>query len=72
MTRCGIVVTDCTAIGARALTRVLSSLLYDVSPTDPAVFVGIAALFLLISVLASFVPALRAATVNPMEALRYE
>ena len=59
-------------IGARALTRVLSSFLYDVSPTDPAVFVGIAGFFLLISVLASFVPALRAATVNPMEALRYE
>ena len=59
-------------IGARALTRVLSSFLYDVSPTDPAVFVGIAGFFLLISVLASFVPALRAATMNPMEALRYE
>jgi predicted permease len=59
-------------IGARALTRVLSSFLYDVSPTDPAVFAGIAGFFLLISVLASFVPAMRAATVNPMEALRYE
>jgi putative ABC transport system permease protein len=59
-------------IGARALTRVLSSFLYDVSPTDPAIFVGIAGFFLLISVVASFVPALRAASVNPMEALRYE
>ncbi len=60
------------AIGALALTRVLSSLLYDVSPTDPATLAGVAATLVTVALLASYLPAHRAAKVDPMEALRYE
>ncbi len=59
-------------IGAVFLTRVLSSLLYDVTPTDP-VTLSLVALFLLaISVAACWIPARRAAKADPMEALRHE
>ncbi|HEU4628421.1 MAG TPA: ABC transporter permease [Gemmatimonadaceae bacterium] len=56
--------------GAVATTRVLQSLLYDVSPTDPWTLVAVAALLLALAALASWVPARRAARVPPMEALR--
>jgi putative ABC transport system permease protein len=59
-------------LAAALLTRVLTSFLYDVSPTDPAVFFGIGAFFLTVALLATCVPAMRATSVNPMEALRYE
>ena len=65
----GVVVGVCAAFG---LTRALKSLLFQVSATDPATFIGIAFLFVLVSVLASFIPARRAAKVDPMVALRYE
>jgi putative ABC transport system permease protein len=58
--------------GALGLTRVLTRLLYEVSPTDPLTFAGVALLLLLIALLASWLPARRAAGVDPMEALRYE
>ena len=57
--------------GAFALTRVLKDLLFQVSATDPVTFVGIPILFVLVGVAASYIPARRAAKVDPMVALRY-
>jgi putative ABC transport system permease protein len=58
--------------GAFALTRILRSLLFEVSPTDPITFVAVPALLCTIALAASFFPALRATRVDPMIALRYE
>jgi len=59
-------------LGAFATTRLLSSLLFGVSPTDPLVFAGVPLLLMLVSALASAVPAWRAARVDPLVALRDE
>ncbi|HSK80302.1 MAG TPA: ABC transporter permease, partial [Thermoanaerobaculia bacterium] len=59
-------------LGALALTRVLSSLLYEVSATDPMTFAGIALLLLLVSAIACYIPARRAARVDPLIAIRYD
>jgi predicted permease len=56
--------------GAFLLTRVLRSLLFHVSATDPVTFVTVPALFLLAALAASYIPARRAMRVDPMEALR--
>jgi ABC-type antimicrobial peptide transport system permease subunit len=58
--------------GALLLTRSLTSLLYQVSPTDPAVLAGTCVAILVIAALASYVPARRAMQVDPMVALRAE
>jgi putative ABC transport system permease protein len=55
-----------------ALTRVMSSLLFNVSTTDPATFILVSLLLALVSFLASYIPARRATRVDPMIALRYE
>jgi len=59
-------------LAAFALTRVLTTMLVDVKPTDPATFVTVALLFLFIAVVASSLPALRAAGLDPTKALRNE
>jgi len=59
-------------IAAVALTRVMISMLVGVKPTDPATFVAIVALFLVIAAVASWIPARRAASLDPVTALRDE
>jgi predicted permease len=59
-------------IGALASTRVLSSSLYGIKPTDPLTFVCVSLLLLGVALLACWLPARRAAKVDPMEALRAE
>lgn len=56
--------------GAFALTRVMKSLLFHVSATDPATFFGIGVLFVLVALAASYIPARYAARIDPMTALR--
>jgi putative ABC transport system permease protein len=58
--------------GALALTRLMSSLLFEVSPTDPLTFAAVAFCVVLAALLACFIPARRAVRVDPLIALRYE
>jgi predicted permease len=74
--RQGVVISSAgVAVGLMAafgLTRLMAALLFGVSATDPVTFAGVAALLFGVSALASYVPARRAAGVNPVEALHYE
>jgi predicted permease len=59
-------------VGAFALTRLMDTLLFGVTPTDPSTFVGVSLLLVAVAYFASYLPAKRATQVDPMEALRWE
>jgi putative ABC transport system permease protein len=57
-------------IAGFALTRVMKDLLFQVSTTDPATFIGVSILFVVVALLASYIPARRAAGIDPLVTLR--
>jgi putative ABC transport system permease protein len=59
-------------VAALALTQLLTSLLFGVTPRDPLTFGGVALLVVAVAMLGSFVPARRASSVDPIVALRHE
>jgi putative ABC transport system permease protein len=59
-------------VAALSLSRLMANQLYGVRPTDPITFVTVAALLMIVSLAASYIPARRAMRVDPMTALRYE
>ena len=59
-------------VGAYAITRIIRGLLYDVSPTDAFTFICVSLLLTGVALLATYIPARRAAKIDPIEALRYE
>jgi len=58
--------------GAVAVTRLASTLLFGVRPTDPLTFASVSVFILLVSLLACMIPALRATRVDPLVALRQD
>jgi putative ABC transport system permease protein len=57
---------------ALALSKIAASLLYGVSPTDRLTFLGVPAVILMVAMLACLAPARRAASLDPIRALRYD
>jgi ABC-type antimicrobial peptide transport system permease subunit len=70
--RLGLIGVVTGLLGALAVTRLISSFLYGVSPFDAMTFLATAALVALVAFIATFIPACRAARVDPQVALRYE
>jgi putative ABC transport system permease protein len=65
----GVVIGIAIALG---MTRVLATLLFGIKATDPFTYAGVAAILLAVALSATYLPARRAATVDPIEALRYQ
>jgi len=59
-------------VAALALTRLMASILFEVKPRDPLTFGAVASVLCLIALLACYIPARRAASLDPMQALRSE
>jgi ABC-type lipoprotein release transport system permease subunit len=59
-------------LAARSGRRFLQSLLFEVKPTDPLTFVGVAILLAIVAAAARYIPARRAMNIDPMVALRHE
>jgi ABC-type antimicrobial peptide transport system permease subunit len=59
-------------VGAFALSRLVSAMLFEVAPTDPASYAGMALVLLAVAALACYLPARRAMRVDPLVALRAE
>jgi predicted permease len=66
---CGVMIGS---VGALGFVRTLRSMLFDVSASDPTIFSGVVLLLLAVAVAASYIPALRAARKDPLQALRRE
>ncbi len=60
------------ALGALALGKVMATFIYGIKPTDPLTFIAVAFTLALVALMASLIPALRAARVDPIVALHYE
>ena len=58
--------------GAAALTRLMTAMLFEVKPTEPGVFVAVAVALMVVAVVASLIPSVRAIRIRPASALRYE
>jgi ABC-type antimicrobial peptide transport system permease subunit len=58
--------------GARVVSSLFTSLVFGVTPTSPSIYIGVAALLVLVGIVAALVPARRAARLDPLVALRTE
>lgn len=59
-------------VGAFLLSRLLTSLVYGISTTDPVTFIGVPMILGAVALLANYIPALQATRIDPMKALRVE